>query len=115
MEGLLCQKDSGAHGGRGRGVKSPAASCPHGAAQLPPPRRGFLFFLRRGAASEKNACEECGETDDLRVCQTCGYVGCCESHEGHDTAHFEKTGHWFIRPRVGTQWLWCYGCRAYLV
>jgi uncharacterized UBP type Zn finger protein len=94
-------------------VKRPASDCPHGAVQLPAPRKGFLF-LRRRPASEKDACEECGEKDDLRVCQACGYVACCESHAGHDTDHFEKTGHWFIRPRIGADWLWCYGCRAYL-
>jgi monovalent cation/hydrogen antiporter len=87
------------------------SDCEHGAAQLPPLRR---FLLWKRPASSKDACEACGVTDDLRVCQTCGYVGCCESHEAHDTAHFEKTGHWFIRPRVDGDWLWCYGCRAYL-
>jgi hypothetical protein len=48
-------------------------------------------------------------------------VACCESHEGHDTEHFEATGHPFIRPRTEggwfrrrPGWLWCYLCRAYL-
>lgn len=93
-------------------MRRAAADCPHGARDLPKPRRSFFF--RRRAASGKSACEECGERDDLRVCQSCGYVACCESHGGHDTDHFEKTGHWFIRPRIGADWLWCYGCRAYL-
>lgn len=93
-------------------MKRPVADCPHGAADLPAPRRS-LFFGRR-TASKKDACEECGGKEELRVCQTCGHVGCCESHEGHDTLHFEKTGHSLIRPRAGAGWLWCYGCRAYL-
>jgi len=92
-------------------MKRAVSDCAHGADELPAPRRGLLG---RRPASRKDSCEACGGKEDLRVCQTCGYVGCCESHEGHDTAHFEKTGHWFIRPRVGAEWLWCYGCRAYL-
>ncbi|HEV8232294.1 MAG TPA: UBP-type zinc finger domain-containing protein [Thermoanaerobaculia bacterium] len=93
-------------------MKRPISDCPHGAETLPKPRKGFLF--RRSAVSEKKACEECGESQELRVCQTCGHVGCCESHGAHDSDHFERTGHFFIRPRSGTDWLWCYGCRAYL-
>lgn len=82
------------------------ADCPHGAPALS--RAGVA------AAAAKRSCEACGERDDLRVCQTCGYVGCCESHAGHDTEHFERTDHPFIRPREGKAWLWCYRCNAYL-
>ncbi len=94
-------------------MKIPVAQCPHGAADLP--------GGRKPAVSPKSACESCGETAELRVCQTCGHVGCCESHNGHDTEHFEKTGHPLIRPRAKRRWfarergwLWCYLCRAYL-
>jgi uncharacterized UBP type Zn finger protein len=93
-------------------MKRAIAACPHGASDLP--RRKPWVALLGSARSRKSACETCGETDDLRVCQTCGHVACCESHNGHDTDHFEKTGHSFIRPRVGRDWLWCYQCRAYL-
>lgn len=97
-------------------MKQPIAACPHGAAGLTERRPGFLAR----ALGAKGACEACGAAEDLRVCQTCGYVGCCESHDGHDTAHFEATGHPFIRPHPGrvlgsTGWLWCYLCKAYLV
>jgi uncharacterized UBP type Zn finger protein len=91
-------------------VKRPRAECRHGAADLP----------EAGLRSSKKACEACGGTEDLRICQVCGYVGCCESHSAHDTAHFEATGHAFIRPRArglfsrDPGWLWCYECRAYL-
>ena len=69
----------------------------------------------QSAASAKTACETCGLTDDLRVCLTCGYVGCCESHGAHDTAHFRATGHALIRPhRETADWLWCYACDAFL-
>ena len=91
-------------------MKRPVSECPHGAAALP----------GRGVRSSKKACEACGVTEELRICQTCGYVGCCESHDAHDEAHFEATGHPFIRPRSGRLfgppgWLWCYLCKAYLV
>lgn len=90
-------------------MKKPRSACSHGVESVP----------RSGSLSAKKACEACGVTEELRVCQTCGYVGCCESHEGHDEIHFEATGHPFIRPRTGRffgppGWLWCYGCRAYL-
>jgi uncharacterized UBP type Zn finger protein len=91
-------------------MKRATADCPHGAKDLPAPRRGL--FSR--ALSSKDACEVCGVREDLRVCQTCGYVACCESHDAHDAVHFEASGHPFIRPRVGRAWLWCYLCRAYL-
>lgn len=96
-------------------MKKPIAECPHGAAELTARRPGLLSRVLGSRA----ACEACGATDELRVCQTCGYVGCCESHEGHDEAHFEATGHPFIRPHAGRAfgpagWLWCYLCRAYL-
>lgn len=91
-------------------MKKPVSECPHGAAGLRARVPGLVSrFLGKGGA-----CEACGATDELRICQTCGYVGCCESHEGHDEAHFEATGHPFIRPHEGRRWLWCYSCRAYL-
>jgi RecJ-like exonuclease len=43
-------------------------------------------------------CKECKKehlpTVALRMCLTCGHVGCCDSSIGkHTTKHFEKTGH----------------------
>ncbi len=90
-------------------MKKARSACTHGVDAVP----------AGGVRAPKKACEACGGTEDLRVCQTCGYVGCCESHDAHDTAHFEATGHPFIRPRSKSLfgpagWLWCYLCRAYL-
>ncbi len=77
--------------------------CPH------------LAALHEGTASAKSTCEECGLTEDLRICLTCGYVGCCESHGAHDTEHFKRTGHPFIRPHhSNASWLWCYKCNSFL-
>jgi Zn-finger in ubiquitin-hydrolases and other protein len=59
-------------------------------------------------------CEECLKTGDvwvhLRICRTCGHVGCCdESPNRHATKHFHAAGHPIIEgydPPEG--WGWCY-------
>jgi len=59
-------------------------------------------------------CEECLKGDGwwvhLRICRTCGHVGCCDdSPNKHATAHFHATGHPIIEgydPPEG--WGWCY-------
>lgn len=62
------------------------------------------------------ACAVCGGDEHLRVCQTCGEVYCCESMEAHDREHWEETEHPIIRPhrKQSYDFLWCYGCGAYL-
>ncbi|MBK3630249.1 UBP-type zinc finger domain-containing protein [Streptomyces sp. MBT49] len=52
----------------------------------------------------------------LRVCLTCGYVGCCDSsRHGHATAHFESSGHPLMRSAEhGDEWAWCYVDELYL-
>jgi hypothetical protein len=59
-------------------------------------------------------CEECLKTGStwvhLRLCRTCGHVGCCDdSPNRHATRHFKATGHPIIEgydPPEG--WGWCY-------
>ena len=59
-------------------------------------------------------CEEClatgGTWVHLRMCQSCGHVGCCDSSPGrHATAHFRLTGHPVVRSfEPGEDWFWCY-------
>jgi len=59
-------------------------------------------------------CEEClatgGRWVQLRLCLTCGHVGCCDSSPGtHATKHFHKTQHPIIRSfQPGENWAWCY-------
>lgn len=59
-------------------------------------------------------CEEClkmGETwVHLRICLTCGHVGCCDSSKNkHATAHFHATGHPIIQSFEPDEvWAWCY-------
>jgi uncharacterized UBP type Zn finger protein len=33
----------------------------------------------------------------LRLCLSCGYVGCCDSSNKHGTKHFKSTGHLIIK------------------
>ena len=59
-------------------------------------------------------CEECLATGDtwvhLRMCQSCGHIGCCDNSPGrHATGHFQATGHPIIRSAErGESWSWCY-------
>ena len=61
-----------------------------------------------------DGCEECLQTGDswvhLRLCKTCGHVGCCDSSRNkHATKHFRKTHHPIIRSlEPGEDWGWCY-------
>jgi len=59
-------------------------------------------------------CEEClalgARWVHLRLCRSCGHVGCCDSSpHRHATRHFHATGHPVIEgydPPEG--WAWCY-------
>ena len=59
-------------------------------------------------------CEECLKTGGrwvhLRMCLTCGKVGCCDSSPSrHATAHAHESGHPIIRSaETGEDWSWCY-------
>ncbi len=59
-------------------------------------------------------CEECLELGDtwvhLRLCLTCGHVGCCDSSRNkHATKHFHAKGHPIVQSfERGEDWVWCY-------
>jgi uncharacterized UBP type Zn finger protein len=59
-------------------------------------------------------CEECEKIGSdwvhLRLCLTCGHVGCCNSSPNkHGTKHFVETGHPIIRSyEPGEDWKWCF-------
>jgi uncharacterized UBP type Zn finger protein len=59
-------------------------------------------------------CEEClrdgGKWLHLRICLSCGHVGCCDdSPNRHATAHSHETSHPIIRSlEPGEEWCWCY-------
>lgn len=53
---------------------------------------------------------EDGSWVHLRLCLTCGHVGCCDSSRPrHATAHHQATGHPVMRSyEPGEAWRWCY-------
>jgi uncharacterized UBP type Zn finger protein len=61
-------------------------------------------------------CQECGSASSLRLCATCGHVGCCESQRGHGRAHALGESHPVIRslPLTSRSFTWCYDCGAYV-
>ena len=66
--------------------------------------------------SEPNGegCEECLAMGDtwvhLRLCRTCGHVGCCDSSRNkHATKHFHATRHPIMTSlERGEDWSWCF-------
>jgi Zn-finger in ubiquitin-hydrolases and other protein len=64
--------------------------------------------------SATDGCEDClregGRWVHLRICMTCGHVGCCDSSPArHATAHFHGVGHPLIQSfEPGEDWWWCY-------
>ena len=60
-------------------------------------------------------CQECGSGFNLRLCATCGHVGCCESQQGHARAHALGEGHPVIYQMPAPKgFVWCYEERAYV-
>jgi uncharacterized UBP type Zn finger protein len=61
-----------------------------------------------------DVCEECialGDTwVNLRLCMTCGNVGCCDdSKNQHASKHYHATGHPIIMSfQPNEEWLWCF-------
>lgn len=59
-------------------------------------------------------CEECLRLGDrwvpLRLCLSCGHVGCCDSSKNkHATKHYHATQHPPMRSNEpGEDWRWCY-------
>jgi CPA2 family monovalent cation:H+ antiporter-2 len=59
-------------------------------------------------------CEDClrigARWNHLRVCLSCGHVGCCDSSPNrHATAHYRQTDHPLVASGEGGEnWAWCY-------
>ena len=77
------------------------------------------FSEIRPIVPRASGCEECialGDAwNELRVCLSCGHVGCCEDSEhAHALDHFNTTGHPMIASfERGETWGWCYIHRRY--
>jgi len=61
-----------------------------------------------------DGCEDClregGKWMHLRICLSCGHVGCCDdSPSRHATAHAQATEHAVIRSLEPEEdWCWCF-------
>jgi CPA2 family monovalent cation:H+ antiporter-2 len=67
-----------------------------------------------------DGCEDCLRIGDLwvhlRICLTCGHVGCCDSSKNkHATAHFKECAHPVMKSlERGENWAWCFPDETYL-
>ena len=71
------------------------------------------FEKEKDVLPKTKGCEECEKeylpTVAIRMCLTCGHVGCCDSSIGkHATKHFEETGHPVMQAIPDKSWKWCY-------
>ncbi|NJO06947.1 MAG: UBP-type zinc finger domain-containing protein [Chloroflexaceae bacterium] len=59
-------------------------------------------------------CEECVRLGDrwvhLRMCLTCGHIGCCDSSKNkHATKHYRTSDHPIVQSvEPGEDWRWCF-------
>jgi uncharacterized UBP type Zn finger protein len=73
-----------------------------------------LFEIGEVTPKTPNGCEECLKIGDrwlhLRLCVTCGHVGCCDdSKNKHAAKHFHSTNHPLIKSfEPDEEWGWCY-------
>jgi uncharacterized UBP type Zn finger protein len=73
-----------------------------------------LDQVRAAPPAEVAGCEECLETGGwwvhLRVCRSCGHIGCCDSSPSrHATQHFHATKHPIVTSvEPGENWSYCY-------
>jgi monovalent cation/hydrogen antiporter len=66
-------------------------------------------------AAQAPTCQGCGSGFNIRLCATCGHVGCCDSQSGHARRHAEETGHPVIHGTpTGGGFTWCYAHDRYL-
>ncbi len=66
-------------------------------------------------ATSPDACPDCLDLGErswvhLRMCLTCGHIGCCDSSpHRHAEAHFHDSEHPVMRSvELGEAWRWCY-------
>ena len=71
-------------------------------------------------AKTPNGCEECLQIGSkwvhLRLCLSCGHVGCCDSSPNkHATKPVKTTEHPIIKFfELGENWEWCYVDKTYV-
>ena len=88
--------------------------------QLSSPKCSHSDLIKDVEPRTPEGCEECLKTgakwEDLRLCLTCGHVGCCDSSPGHHASlHAKAEGHPVVLSfEPGEEWAWCFEDEAYL-
>jgi uncharacterized UBP type Zn finger protein len=68
----------------------------------------------RPVTPSAQGCEDCLKIGarwvHLRLCLTCGHVGCCDSSPNrHASKHAREVSHPIVQSfQPGEDWLWCY-------
>jgi hypothetical protein len=79
-----------------------------------------LVLVREVVPQTPQGCRECLITGTtwvhLRLCLTCGHVGCCDSSPmKHARRHAFGDGHPIVRSlEPGENWRWCYVHEAFV-
>jgi hypothetical protein len=79
-----------------------------------------LSLVSPVAPRKPEGCEEClglgAAWVYLRLCLTCGHVGCCDSSSlRHARAHAHAHGHPIVQSfEHGESWRWCYVDETYV-
>ena len=70
----------------------------------------LIRHVQRPPAGCKECLETGGQWVHLRVCLSCGHVGCCDDSPGrHATRHYRQVGHPVITSgERGETWAYCY-------
>jgi hypothetical protein len=96
-------------GRRGRPIgQLMSVGCPH------------LGAIRAVVPRTPQGCEECLQIGSpwvhLRLCLTCGHVGCCDSSPlRHARAHAHTISHPIVSSlEPGESWRWCYADEIYV-
>ena len=89
-------------------MTAPARPCPHVAA------------IRPVAPHTTAGCDDClrsgGTWVHLRLCLTCGHVGCCDSSPNrHARTHAYVSAHPIVQSfEPGEDWRWCYADETFV-
>jgi uncharacterized UBP type Zn finger protein len=76
-------------------------------------------LIQRGVQPSAAGCESClainGSWVHLRICLTCGRVGCCDdSPNRHAREHAAQTGHVIVQSfEDGEEWVYCFADGAF--
>lgn len=85
-----------------------------------PSQCSHLDQIRDVQPRTPQGCEECLKTGDtwvhLRLCESCGHVGCCDSSKNkHATKHFRATDHPIVKSfEPGEEWGYCFKDKLFI-